>query len=123
MIDGFWAELFEIHPWITEGYTGRGSPDTTRTMLKGPNVVGVLEGPGTRMVGETADAPSTQQIENEVWLSVDQTIIGDPTYWATGDRVFLPDRGEWFEILYIGPSTTFRPFIHLTRVQKVDEEA
>jgi hypothetical protein len=120
-IDEVWAEQFEIHPWISEGYSGQGAPDTTRAVLKGDHVIGVVTSPGSRLVGETADSPTTQIIENAIWISVEQTVIGDPSQWKDGDRVYLVDRDEWYEINWIGPSATFRPNIHLTRLQEVDE--
>jgi hypothetical protein len=120
IIDDTWAEPFEIHPWTTAGYAGRGGPDPSRAALIGPNVIGVYTTPGSKVMGETADSPATQTVENEVWLAVEQTVLIDPSIWVPSDRVFLPDRGEWYEISYVAPSSTFRPNIHLTRLQNVD---
>jgi hypothetical protein len=100
----------------------RGGPDTTRPALTGSNVIGVFTSPGSRLVGEMAGEAMTQMVENECWLSVEQTVLGDDlSYWQSNDRVFMPDRDEWYTINYIGPSSTFRPLIHLSRLQEVDE--
>lgn len=121
-IDLTWGEPFEIHPWVTEGYTGAGAPDAARTVLKGPKVIGVYMTPGSRVVGETADSVGQKQVVNECWVSVQQDVLGgDLGYYGEGDRVYFPDRDEWYEILYVAPSATFRPNIMLTRVQEVDE--
>lgn len=121
-IDDVWAELFEIHPWVSGGATTAGNPDPNRPVLKGADVRGVFTSPGSRVVGELADSQTTQQVENECWLSVEQGVLGDDlSYWTSDDRVFLPDRNEWYTINYIGPSSTFRPLIHLARLQEVDE--
>jgi hypothetical protein len=119
IIDNWLGERVELHPWTNEGFGSEGGPDPNRAVLAGPDIIGCYVTAGSGIVGELstgAAGASTKLLELDVWLSIQSIIIGPLTNWKADDRVYFPDRDEWFLISYPGPSATFRPNIHLIRL-------
>lgn len=124
IVDDTWAEPVELHPWNRGGYAGDSdTPDTTRTVLKGPGVVAVYMTPGSTASGETSDSPIQFMSQDIFWMAIQADILGDPANWREGDRVYWPDRDEWFEVRHVAPSATRRHNVSLARLQEVDEDA
>ena len=115
LVDITFAEPVELHPWTDEGYSGDGGPDTSR---KPVFTNGAYVTSGSKVVGEAASgsAIGAAILEMEVWLSIQATLLGPITYWKAQDRVYWPDRNEWYSINYIPPSATYRYNVHLTRL-------
>src|ERR1035437_9400804 len=92
-------------------------PDNSHEILK---TKGVYMRPGALITGEggTQGASlSTQIVENDTWLSIVGDVIGgDEPIFQKDDRVYWPERGEWWAISYITPSATNRPNVHLIRL-------
>lgn len=114
-----WGEPVELYPWVEAGLEGTGQPDTTRKVLK---TTGVYVTAGASLVGEGGIAAglgrNLQQVEMDVWLSINEDVLGDINSWQAHDRVYFPERDQWFEILYVAPSATHRPNIHLIRLNE-----
>jgi len=97
-------------------------PDPSRAIVK---TFAVFMKPGASITGEGGAARAyggnIQQVTQDTWISIcDARLIVDLLAWKQHDRVYLPDRGEWYEINWINPSATARPDIHLIRVQTAD---
>ena len=117
VVDTWWGEPVEIHPWTPGDAVSDGGPDPDRPVLID---VGIYVRPGARITGEggTQGAQlSTQIVEEDTWLSIVGDLLGDPPIYVKGDRVYFPERDVWFEISYFTPSATNRPNVHLIRIQ------
>lgn len=120
IVDQQFAEPVEIHPWkkaSTGGYSNPGAPDPDRPVL---NITGIYVNPGASITGEGGTQGANlnvRMVTQDVWLSVIEDYIGDVKLIKPPDRVFFPERGEWFEVAYSDPSATNRPNIHLIRLQ------
>ncbi len=120
MVDDQWAEDVELHPMAGADVDSEANPDATRQVVK---TVGILVMPGAAALGEGGTVGSgltTKTIQNDVWVSfAEHRLKGVPLYtWREDDRVYFPDRDEWYKILYPTPSVTARPQIYLARLQK-----
>jgi hypothetical protein len=117
-VDMFWGEPVELHPMQAGGVAGDIQPDPSRPIIK---ATAVFERPGARIVGEGGDAyarSGAKQVSQEVWISIQDSQIGGNIFaWQQHDRIYLPERDQWFEINYINPSATGRPDMHLLIVQ------
>ena len=60
---------------------------------------------------------STRIVTQDVWLSITLDKLGGLNLWRTDDKVFFPERKQWYSISWIDQSATDRPNIHLTRIQ------
>jgi hypothetical protein len=121
MVDEQWAETVELHPMLEGGVSTDQSPDPARAII---TAQAVLMSPGASVTGEAGTAHGyggdMRQLEREVWICISEAEVGDIKNWRKGDRVYWPHYDEWYEINWVGPSTTMRPEIHLLRVQDVD---
>jgi hypothetical protein len=120
IVDRYFGEPVEMYPWKTGGISDEGGPDPTREQI---NITGILVMPGAAAIGESGTVNSglsTRVVANDVWLSVqeDQIVKAKLATWKEGDRVYFPDRDQWFTVLYPTPSVTARPQIELARMQK-----
>jgi hypothetical protein len=108
-IDGQWGERVEFHPWKTSEYStsvGDGA-DTSRNTQR---VRGVF-------FDEHSEVDKSQEVSAAASVSVADDSF-DITIVKQADRVYLPDRGWWFEVLYVPPQTaTRRVQIQLTRMK------
>lgn len=111
MVDDRWSEPVEFHPWLSARVTGTGQADPARKVVK---TRGIPVTPGSQVVGESGAGGATKQVESEEWVSIQKDYL--PDYLKQHDRVYLPDRDEWYEINYIPPSATYRPNVHLIRL-------
>lgn len=119
-VDRQFAEPVELWPWVKPQYTGEGGPDPARQHLR---TYGIFVMPGATATGEGGTVGAgltTRVVTNDVWFSITEDKIIDYSYWKEGDRVYLPDRDEWFALTFITPSATGRPNLNLVRIQKVD---
>jgi len=122
LVDQFWGEPVELHP-MTPGTVGTDpAADSARPIM---HATAVMMQPGAEIVGEAGRAyayggSNLRTIEQDVWVSIQDLQSGDITQWKPHDRVFWPDRGEWYEIAWINPSATHRADVHLIRVQDAD---
>jgi hypothetical protein len=118
VVDWWFGEKVELHPWIRPDVSGDGMPDPDRSIRR---TRGCYVTPGAEVVGEggTQGAGSTTRIvQSDIWLSITkENLGGDPWYWRSGDRVLFGERGEWFEITFIAPSATFRHNVNLVRIK------
>ena len=121
MVDRQWGEPCELHPMQAGGVTGDITADPTRPIIK---ATACFVRPGAKVIGEGGDAYSrsgAKQVEQEVWISIQDAQIGGNIFaWQQHDRVYMPERDQWFEINYINPSATGRPDMHLLIVQSGD---
>lgn len=119
IVDQQWSEPLEIHPWVGGTVSEPGQADPSRPVIK---TVGIYVSPGAQVVGEIstgAAGTDSKQLENEVWASVQREYIGNyETTYKANDRLFWVWRNEWFTVDYIGPSSTYRPNIHLLRLNE-----
>lgn len=115
IVDGFWAEPIEIHPMIAGDVSDDATADPSRPIMRG---VAVYMRPGAAITGEggTQGAMLTTQIvQSDVWASITIEQVGGgyiPVY-NKDDRIFWPERNEWYAISYVVPSATGRPNIHM----------
>lgn len=119
IVDNRFGEPVELHPWTAENFGSGGGPDPARAVLAGPDVLGVYVTQGSKVIGEGSlggAGGNTQLLEQEVWLSIQAGVLGDPAFWKSDDRVYFPDRNEWYQISYIPPSATYRYNVHLLRL-------
>jgi hypothetical protein len=118
VVDRFWAEPVEFHPMIGGDVSQEPAPDSSREILTG--IVAVYMRPGASITGEggTQGAMLTTEIvQADIWASIQGNLIGgDEPIFGKDDRVYWPERNEWFSITYIAPSATNRPNVHLTRL-------
>lgn len=124
VVDRFFGEPVEMHPWSLGGISDEGNPDPSREVIY---ITGILSMPGAAAVGEGGSVSvgmSTRVVAYDTWLSVqeDQLAMAQLHTWQKGDRVYFPDRDMWFTVLYPTPSVTARPQIELARMQKLPEE-
>lgn len=120
IVDDQWGEPVEMHPML------RGDIDSEAESDPGRQVVyttGILVMPGARAMGESgtvASGMATRVVQNDVWLSISEHNLQRSKLheWKEEDRVFFPDRQEWYSVLYPTPSVTARPQIYLARVQR-----
>lgn len=120
IVDSKFSEPIEIHPYrvVSGGYSGSGSePDPNREILK---TNGCLAGPGSNIIGEGgtmgAGGLNTRMVAQEFWLSLMEAKGGDIHTWKKGDRVYAPERNDWYEIVYSDRSWTGRPLFHLVQL-------
>src|SRR5262252_9502940 len=123
MVDQYWGEPVELHPMIPGSVTGDPTADPARPVI---NTTCVFMRPGAKVVGEGGDSYSrngAQQVASECWISIQDARLGGNIFaWKQHDRIYLPERDQWFEINYISPSATGRPDIHLLIVQTEAEQ-
>jgi hypothetical protein len=119
IVDRYFGEPVEMHPWTEATAATEGGPDPTREVIY---ITGILVMPGAAAVGEGGSVSvgmSTRVVAQDVWLSVqeDQLAKAKLETWREDDRVYFPDRDQWYEVAYPTPSVTARPQIELTRMQ------
>lgn len=117
LVDRQFAEPVELHPWRKGSYSSGGEADDTRAVIK---TQGIYVMPGAAISGEGGTQGAglnTRVVTQDVWLSIIEDYTGNLADWKMHDRVYFPERGEWFEIAYTDPSATNRPNIHLLRLQ------
>ena len=124
VVDRYFGEPVEMHPWTTATAATEGDPDPSREVIY---IKGILAMPGAAATGEGGSVSigmSTRVVAYDTWLSVqeDQLAKARLETWRKGDRVYFPDRDLWFTVLYPTPSVTARPQIELARMQKLPEE-
>lgn len=118
IVDDTWAEPVEFHPWGWRGVEDNPEPDPDRAVLK---TMGILVMPGAATTGEGAAAGGmATPLTSSTWVSISEDNLKntDLAYWREDDRVFFPDRDEWFKIDHPLPSATARPNIYLVRLEK-----
>jgi len=120
MVDAQFGEPVELHPWTTATAATEGGPDPAREVLV---TWGILVMPGAAALGEGGSVSvgmSTRVVANDTWLSIQEDRLAKARLetWKEGDRVYFPDRDQWFTVLYPTPSVTARPQIELARMQK-----
>ena len=116
-VDTFFAEPVELHPWQStqSRYTETGGPDPDRAVV---STMGIYVRPGASVTGEGAMGAATRIVQQDIWVSiVDHKLGASLLDWRKGDHVYFPERGEWYEISYPGPSATARPQFYLLRLQ------
>ena len=119
IVDRQFGEPVEMHPWTTATVSDEGGPDLARDMIE---TIGILVMPGAHAMGEAGTVGAgmaTRVVQNDTWLSIqeDNLLKSKLFMWREGDRVYFPDRDEWFSVLYPTPSVTARPQIYLARMQ------
>jgi hypothetical protein len=120
IVDEQWGEPVELHPFTLPDVEGESKPDPTRSIVI---TTGILVMPGAAATGE-AGAQSTglasTPAQMDTWLSIStHNLRGAALHtWIEGDRVYFPDRDEWYTIDHPMPSVTARPQIYLARIQK-----
>lgn len=124
VVDRFFGEPVEMHPWTPAGVSDEGGPDPQREVI---TITGILVAPGAAATGEggtVSSGMSTRVVAYDVWVSIqeDQLAKARLETWQKGDRVYFPDRDQWYTVLYATPSVTARPQIELARMQKLPEE-
>ena len=124
VVDRFFGEPVEMHPWTEGGISSEGDADPNREVIY---ITGILVMPGSAATGEGGSVSigmSTRVVAYDTWLSVqeDQLVKAKLETWRKGDRVYFPDRDIWYTVLYPTPSVTARPQIELARMQKLPEE-
>ena len=68
--------------------------------------------------GTVGSGLSTRVVANDTWVSFSEHMLGTMLHvWREGDRVYFPDRDQWYTVLYPTPSATARPQIYLARMQ------
>jgi hypothetical protein len=121
IVDGALGEPVILIPWLGgENYTpAEQKPDPSRKMIIS---TGMFVTPGAHLVGESGKATGgsgggfgTQILEQECWLSITNSNIGDVTNWVAYDRVYFVDRDRFYNISYVEDSATLRPNVHLIR--------
>ena len=117
MVDAQWGEEVEFHPWGGSGIEQGGGPDPEREVI---HTIGILVMPGAATTGEGAsDGGGEAPAMLATWLSISQhNLKGSKLHeWKQEDRVYFPDRNEWYMVDHPLPSVTGRPNIYLHRVQ------
>jgi len=126
LVDAVWAEPVELHPWTIDtgggGYISKGNADAARGVIR---TEGVFMRPGARASGEAGVANNglgdIKVVQQAVWISMEeQKMIVSWREWRQHDRIFMPERNEWYEIDYVLPSATKRPNVYLTVLQPGD---
>src|SRR5437868_1433376 len=113
--DDWFSEPVELHPWTTGGVQSGGGPDPNRSVLVTNGMYMKLR--GSLVSFGQAMGGNARTLSQETWLSIAiDNLGGSIDLWKTNDRVYFPDRGEWWLINYIEPSDTYRPNVHLTRL-------
>ena len=119
-VDRQFGEPVELHPWTTATATEEGEADPSRKVII---TIGILVMPGAAAIGEGGTVSSglaTRVVANDTWVSIQEDNLkgAELHTWREGDRVYFPDRDQWFTVLYPTPSVTARPQIELARMQK-----
>ena len=119
IVDGYFGEPVEMHPMLPATVATEGEPDPSRPVI---SITGILVMPGAAATGEGGTVGSgmaSRVVSNDTWLSVqeDQLAQAKLETWVEGDRVYFPDRNQWYTVLYPTPSVTARPQINLARMQ------
>ena len=120
MVDDFWSEPVQIVPWGPVGIDDDGSPDPARPAITRR---GILVMPGAAATGEAgtrAQGMTASYFDTSTWLSITEYELL-PMKLADiqqGDRVYFPDRDEWYMIDHPIPSKTGRPQIYMSRLQE-----
>lgn len=118
-VDSFFAEPVQLRPWRTDGAPGYGGGylgsgvDSARAVI---DTFGIQVTPGTDVVGEGSGF-ATMTVLADVWISISEERMIDIANWQKGDRVWLEERSELFELLYVSPSATRRRNIALLRIK------
>lgn len=106
-----WADPFGIY------VDGEQGPDLTRKII---DTFAVFVSPGASLIGESGRATGggfdTKLLEDECWISIVKDNIGSLHNWRAGDRVYLKDRNQWYNISYFAPEATRRPNFHLIQI-------
>lgn len=116
--DRVWGEPVELHPYKPGDAINEASPDASRGVVY---TRGVFMMPGSATTGEGAGAGSSgvdmKTVTNQMWVSITERNLPNLHTWTPEDRVYLPERDDWYQFSYIQPSATGRPNIYLTRLQ------
>ena len=119
IVDDQWGEPVELHPWSGSGIEEGGGPDPTRRAIV---TIGILVMPGAAATGEggaVSTGMSSSPLGASTWLSIStHNLKGVALHSLTeGDRVYFPDRDEWYSVDHPLPSVTARPQVYLNRLE------
>lgn len=119
IVDDQWGEPVELHPMAGADIDSEAGPDPTRRVVR---TVGILVMPGAAAMGEAGTigtGMASRTVFNDVWLSIsERNLLGSLLHtWREEDRVYFPDRDEWYKVENPVPSVTARPQIYLSRLQ------
>lgn len=117
IIDLRWGEPVELHPWTQGQYTTEGVPDPSRPVIKTTGVYAMNTSRTVALAMAMGGPNTAKMVEADVWASIQLTNIGSLANWKANDRVYWPQRNEWYSINYVAPSATGRPKIYLIRIQ------
>jgi hypothetical protein len=118
IVDDTFGEPVELHPWGWRGVEDNPERDPDRPILK---TTGILVAPGAAVTGESGTGGGmASPLTGGTWLSLTEEALKTTKLedWREDDRVFFPDRGEWYKIDHQVPSVTARPNIYLVRLEK-----
>jgi hypothetical protein len=119
IVDDFWAEPVQIVPWGPVGIDDDGAPDPDRPALA---TIGVLVMPGAAATGEagTGGQGIAKPLDASTWVSITEynLLPMKLSDLQQGDRVYFPDREEWYMVDHPMPSKTGRPQIYMSRIQE-----
>src|SRR4051812_35132246 len=91
VVDRFFGEPVEMHPWTMAGISDEGGPDSARPVIY---LTGILVMPGAAATGEggaVSVGMCTRVVANDTWLSVqeDQLAAAKLETWQKDDRVYF----------------------------------
>jgi hypothetical protein len=120
LVDDQWGEDVEIHPWTGAGIEDSGGPDASRRAIV---TIGILVMPGAAAVGEggtVSTGMASAPLGASTWLSISTHNLKGIALndLQEGDRVYFPDRDEWYMIDHPLPSVTARPQVYLNRLER-----
>jgi hypothetical protein len=120
IVDDFFAEPMRYVPWGPVGIDDDGQPDPARPPL---DTRAALVMPGAAASGEAgsgAQGMTATYLDTTTWFSITEykLLPYKLSDLQQGDRVYFPDRNEWYMIDHPMPSKTGRPQVYVSRIQE-----
>jgi len=120
LVDDFFAEPMRLVPWGPVGIDDDGAPDPARPELL---TRAALVMPGAAASGEAgsgAQGMTATYLDTTTWFSITEynLLPYKLSDLQQGDRVYFPDRNEWYMIDHPMPSKTGRPQVYVSRIQE-----
>jgi hypothetical protein len=114
IVDRQFGEPVEFRPWKNSGVRNEGEPDPSRDVVKTVGIEVTLS-EGSAITGG-------KQFSNSVWVSVEESVLGDLASWKKYDRIVLPERPAGQNVFmwdHALPGATGRIEVFMTRLSPV----
>lgn len=114
-VDARLGEGVDLHPQSTASQFSAGADDLARPARTGCR--GVYVAPEATVGPAVGESSSGRAVRGDLMISMQDRYL-EGLDLKEGDRAYLSDRDQWFEVLYLTPGDTYRSILHMNRVKE-----